>query len=276
MFVIAAFYHFFDFPQFAEHRYPLQDEMKRLGIRGSVLVAPEGINGTIAGTREAIDSVLGYMRTHLVGDSFEHKESIAEFQPFSRAKVRLKKELISLGPYVAPTRVGTYVDPKDWNALIQDPDTIVLDTRNTYETHVGTFENAIDPRIANFKQLPEFVIKKLEGVKDKKIATFCTGGIRCEKFTAWMRDQGFENVYHLKGGILKYLEEIPPEESKWQGECYVFDHRVAVGHGLAASQTASMCIACGHALLPEDREDTRYVKDVSCPFCADKKASAGA
>lgn len=270
MFVVAAFYHFFDFPGFEGQRAYLQGLLNQHAIKGSVLIAPEGVNATISGTREAVDAFLAAV-AGLAGGPVEHKESFAQTQPFTRGKVRLKKELISLGPYVDPTHPGTYIDPAEWNALIADPDTIVLDTRNTYETHMGTFERAIDPRIANFKQLPDFVKHELGEHKGKKIATFCTGGIRCEKFTAWMKQEGFEEVYHLKGGILKYLEEIPPEQSLWNGECYVFDHRVAVGHGLAPSTTASMCTACGHALKPEDRADPRYIEDISCPFCHGRK-----
>ena len=268
MFVIAAFYHFFDFPHYTQERVKLLEILKKNEIKGSILIASEGVNGTISGTREAIDATLAYIAGQLVKAPFEHKESIADTQPFGRAKVRLKKELISLGPYVAPTRTGTYIEPHEWNALIDDPDTILLDTRNAYETHLGTFEGAVDPHTKNFKELPAYVEEHLKNAKHKKIATFCTGGIRCEKFTAWMLDQGFENVYHLKGGILKYLEDVPKNQSRWQGECYVFDERVAVGHGLVASSTASMCGPCGHALTPEDRSDARYVENLSCPFCA--------
>lgn len=267
-FIVAAFYHFFDFPDYAAARPSLLKLLNEQHIKGSILIAAEGVNGTISGTREGIDAVLAYLAREIVRGPFEHKESLSDEQPFGKAKVRLKKELISLGPYVAPTRTGTYVDPKDWNALIEDPDTLVLDTRNSYETHLGTFARALDPDTRTFKQLPAFVKNNLNPKQHKKIATFCTGGIRCEKFTAWMLDQGFEEVYHLRGGILKYLEEIPPEESRWQGECYVFDERVAVGHGLAASTTASMCTACGHALTPDDRADRRYKENESCPFCA--------
>jgi len=273
MFVVAAFYHFFDFARFEAERAGLQALLKQWGVHGSMLIAPEGINATIAGSREGVDAVLTYV-AQLIGEPVEHKESYANSQPFTRGKVRLKKELISLGPYVAPTRTGTYIEPKDWNALIDDPETLVLDTRNAYETHMGTFARAIDPNIANFKQLPEFVEKNLAAARSRKIATFCTGGIRCEKFTAWLLEQGFEQVYHLKGGILKYLEEVQPEQSRWQGECYVFDHRVAVGHGLAQSTTASMCLACGHALKPEDREHPAYEKDITCPFCFEVKRKA--
>ncbi len=268
-FVVAAFYHFFDFPYFAEHKQLLKEEMVRLGIKGSVLIAAEGFNGTVAGSRESIDAFLYYLKAAY--GPFDHKESTAPREPFARTKVRLKKETISLGEPIDPSLKGIYVDPKDWNALITDPDTIVLDTRNAYETHLGTFENAIDPKTRTFKELPDFVRHNMENYKDKKIATFCTGGIRCEKFTSWMLAQGFEHVYHLKGGILKYLEEVPEAESTWNGECYVFDERVAVGHGLKSSETATMCPACGHALTPSDRSSPLYVENIACGHCPTKR-----
>ncbi|MDX1975281.1 MAG: rhodanese-related sulfurtransferase [Rickettsiales bacterium] len=270
-FIVAAFYHFFDFPDYKHHRESLLALLKREDIKGSILIASEGFNGTISGSRSGIDTVLAFLT--ILGGTFEHKESTHTSQPFGRAKVRLKKELISLGPYVTPREVGTYVTPQEWNALIDDPNTVVLDTRNSYETHLGTFSGAIDPNIRNFKQLPQYVASEMQDLKDKKIATFCTGGIRCEKFTAWMKEQGFKDVYHLKGGILKYLEEIPPEDSRWQGECYVFDNRVAVGHGLHPSQTASICQNCGHALTPEDRTHPEY-GEKHCQYCATYKLSA--
>ena len=182
--------------------------------------------------------------------------------------MRLKKETISIGEPCPPGLVGEYVEPRDWNALIADPDTIVIDTRNVYETYLGSFRGAVDPGIRNFKELPHYVRSGLSDQKHKKIATFCTGGIRCEKFTAWMKAEGFDKVYHLKGGILKYLEEIPPEDSAWQGECYVFDDRIAVGHGLVPSRTATMCRRCGQTLTPEDRQHALYKENESCQHCA--------
>lgn len=269
MFIVATFYHFFDFPDFAQKQQALKDELVKLNIKGSLLIAAEGINGTLSGSRESIDAFLHYIYEHITHGPFEHKESLHETQPFKRTKVRLKKETISLGETVSG-KVGEYVEAKDWNALISDPNTIVIDARNSYETHLGTFENAIDPNTKNFKQLPDFVRKTIDPSTTKNIASFCTGGIRCEKFTSWLIDQGFKNVYHLKGGILKYLEEIPEKESKWQGECYVFDERVAVGHGLKASNTASMCKACGHALTEEDRNSPYYKEGEMCGFCYNK------
>lgn len=266
-FVVATFYHFFDFADFAEHKQPLKDKLLQLGIKGSLLIAAEGVNATLSGTREAIDSFLAHLQLNILKGKLEHKESFHDTQPFKRTKVRLKKETISLGETITSAEVGTYVDAAQWNALISDPQTIVLDTRNDYEVHLGTFQNAINPQTKNFKQLPNFVRHTLEGAKDKKIATFCTGGIRCEKFTGWLLGQGFKDVYHLKGGILKYLEDVPESQSLWQGECYVFDERVAVGHGLKPSQSATMCRACGHALTPQDRQSPAFHEGISCPFC---------
>lgn len=264
-YIVAAFYHFFDFPDFTKRRTELLKLFHEHNIKGSLLIAPEGFNGAISGTRESIDATLAHLKT--LGGEFEHKESLYDRQPFGKAKVRLKKETIGLGEPCPSDKRGEYVEPRDWNALIADPDTIVLDTRNVYETHLGMFEGALDPKTKNFKQLPNFVRETLGATKHKKIAAYCTGGIRCEKFTAWLRQEGFENVYHLKGGILKYLEEIPESKSKWRGECYVFDARIAVRHGLIPSSTASMCKACGHTIKEEDRKHLLYMQDVSCPYC---------
>jgi UPF0176 protein len=269
--VVATFYHFFDFPHFAAMREPLLAKLNDLGLKGSLLVAGEGINATIAGKREAVDSYLAFLKEEVTHSAFEHKESFTDMMPFKRSKVRLKKETISLGEKVSPLKAGTYVSAEEWNALIGDPDVVVIDTRNSYETHLGTFKGALDPKTRSFKELPDYVRKHLADAKQKKIATFCTGGIRCEKFTAWMQQEGYENVYHLKGGILKYLEVMPQEESLWQGECYVFDERVAVGHGLTPTQTATACPACGHTLKEADRAHADYKQGEACPFCATHK-----
>jgi UPF0176 protein len=271
-YVVAAFYHFFSFPACAKAQRPLLDEMKRLEIKGSLLIAPEGINGTLAGTREAIDTFLNHLRDEFVHGPFEHKESFCETQPFARSKVRLKREIIAMGEFADPNvKTGQYVSAQEWNDLVRDPEVVLLDARNRYEVHVGTFEGAIDPDTRTFKQLPEFVRQNLDPAKHKKVATYCTGGIRCEKFTAWLLDQGFENVYHLKGGILKYLEEIPPEDSTWQGECYVFDQRIAVGHGLVPSDRLTYCRNCGHPLTGEDRVQTSFDDFEPCRFCEREK-----
>lgn len=265
-YVVAALYHFFDFPHFREARMPLLEELRRREIKGTILVTPEGINGTIAGTREAIDSMLLHLKDHITGGEFEHKESLCDTQPFQRTKVRLKKETISIGEPTSIHKTGTYVNAAQWNALLDDPETVVIDSRNAYEVHLGTFDRAIDPHIDTFKELPAFVRENLDPAKHKKIATFCTGGIRCEKFTSWLLDQGFPEVYHLQGGILKYLEEMPQEHSKWHGDCYVFDERVAVNHTLAAAPS-DQCPRCNHTLTTVDMQSPLYVKDERCPYC---------
>lgn len=270
-FTVTAFYHFFDFPDFEEKRFALLNFLKKNNIKGSILIAHEGINGTVAGSNEDIVNLLVYLRNEIIGSDFEHKESYSDKHPFIRSKVRLKKELISMGRPANPLTPGTHLNSREWNELLSDPETIIIDSRNSYETHLGKFKNAIDPNILNFKHLPDFIDTHLIDKKKAKIATYCTGGIRCERFTAWLKDEGFENVYHLKGGILKYLEEVPEEESLWEGECYVFDKRIAVGHGLTPSTTASMCNACGHALLPEDRAQPSFNEHVTCPYCIDGK-----
>lgn len=270
--VLAALYKFVDFPDFEAKRQPLKDTMDALGIHGTFLLAPEGINGTVSGTREQIDALLDYIRQDARFADIEPKESLFDRHPFGRCRVKLKKELIGLGVPADPrVHVGTYVDPQDWNALITSDDVVLLDSRNEYETHIGMFKGAIDPNIEKFKQLPDYVRQNLDPAKHKKIATFCTGGIRCEKLTSWLKAEGFEEVYHLKGGILKYLEEIPATESLWEGECYVFDERVGVSHGLAANRELSMCPACGHSLTASDRQHEDYVAETCCSFCPPEK-----
>ena len=268
MIIVATFYHFFDFPNYAVLRQPLLDEMNRLRIKGSLIIAAEGINGTLSGDRSAIDQYLGYLKQNVTRVEFEHKESFYDRQPFQRAKVRLKREVISMGQPISSAETGHFVDPKEWNAFINDPEIIMIDARNAYEVHLGSFEGAVDPKTRSFKELPAFVHRNLDVARHSKIATYCTGGIRCEKFSSWLLAEGFENVYQLKGGILKYLEEIPEAETKWQGECFVFDNRVAVGHGLTPSATASMCLACGHPLTSTDRQCPQFIQGVQCIFCA--------
>ncbi|KWV47162.1 hypothetical protein AS156_20080 [Bradyrhizobium macuxiense] len=235
---VAAFYQFAALPDFRALREPLRALCAELGLKGSVLLAHEGINGTIAGTADAIDALVAELRHGALFDgrldNLELKFSEAAQMPFQRLKVRLKKEIVTLGDTtVDPTRrVGTYVDAADWNALIASPDMLVLDTRNAFEVAIGTFEGALDPEIASFGQFKEFAARHLDPARHRKIAMFCTGGIRCEKASAYLLARGFAEVYHLKGGILKYLEETPERESRWRGECFVFDERVALGHGL--------------------------------------------
>ncbi|SCX90462.1 rhodanese-related sulfurtransferase [Microvirga guangxiensis] len=235
---VAALYQFVALPDFRELRDPLHAICSDRGIKGTLLLAQEGINGTVAGTEEGIDSLIAELQQgplfHGRLDNLELKFSTASEMPFGKMKVRLKKEIVTLGdPQTDPTRrVGTYVSASDWNSLIENPDVILLDTRNDFEVEMGTFEGAIDPRIKKFSEFKEFVEKELDPAKHKKVAMFCTGGIRCEKASSYMLGQGFEEVYHLKGGILQYLEDVPETESRWNGGCFVFDERVSLGHGL--------------------------------------------
>jgi UPF0176 protein len=268
--VVATFYKFVKLPDFAQKQAPLLAYCQAQSIRGTILLAAEGINGTIAGSRQAIDSVLCFLRSDPRLFDLEHKESHADSPPFDRLKVRLKKEIVTLGlPEIDPSdRVGTYVSPQEWNALISDPEVTLIDTRNDYEVSIGTFKGAQNPKTASFRQFPDYVRTHLDPSKHKKVAMFCTGGIRCEKATSLMMAQGFQEVYHLQGGILKYLEEVPPEESLWQGECFVFDQRVAVEHGLEAG-THEMCRSCGHPIAESDKTSPHYQEGISCPHCFD-------
>jgi len=230
--VVAALYKFVVLEDFAQYQAPLFAECQRQGVMGTILLAKEGINGTIAGTRAGIDGILAYLKSVPQFSDLEHKESHAKEPPFKRLKKRLKKEIVTIGvPSVDPnTVVGEYVDAKDWNALISDDNVILIDTRNDYEVQLGTFKNAVNPKTRSFGEFPEFVTANLDPAKTPKVAMCCTGGIRCEKASSYMLQQGFQKVYHLKGGILKYLEEVPKEESLWQGDCFVFDERVVVNH----------------------------------------------
>ena len=269
---IAALYQFARFDNPKTLRAPLLALCEANGVRGTLLLAREGINGTIAGSDSGVEAVLDHIRTLPGCDAIEVKESRAEGLPFHRTKVRLKKEIVTMGqPDLDPLAgVGTYVAPEDWNALISDPDTIVIDTRNDYEVQIGSFEGAIDPQTTSFREFPEWFRAKraeleAEG-RSPKIAMFCTGGIRCEKSTAFARAEGVEDVFHLKGGILNYLEHVPEDESLWRGECFVFDERVSVGHGLAPGDHG-LCRACRRPLDRDDMAHTHYVEGVSCPRC---------
>ncbi len=267
-FLVAALYHFVSVPRFAELRAPLQALCEENGVRGTLLLAHEGINGTIAGPADGIRTVLGFLRSQPEFAALEHKESHAADMPFLRMKVRLKKEIVTMGVEdIDPTRsVGTYVAPEDWNALISDPETILIDTRNDYETAIGMFKGAVDPNTKTFREFPDWV-RENTGLHNKpKIAMYCTGGIRCEKATAFMKEQGFDEVYHLKGGILKYLEEVPAEDSLWEGACFVFDERVSVLHGLDEGEH-KLCRACRHPLTAEEITSPLYEAGVSCPHC---------
>ena len=266
--IVSAFYHFTRFNDPSALREPLATALRAQGLRGTVLLAGEGVNGTIAGSRTGIDEAMGILRALPGCRALEHKESTAETMPFYRLKVRLKKEIVALGvPDIDPVReVGTYVDPVDWNALISDPDVIVIDTRNDYEVEIGSFENAVNPQTPTFRDFPKWFENHRGELESKKVAMFCTGGIRCEKATSFLKHHGVEDVYHLKGGILKYLETVPEAESRWQGECFVFDHRVAVGHGLEIGEH-ELCHACRRPLSKADRESPSYVPGVSCDHC---------
>ncbi|GAB4381071.1 MAG: rhodanese-related sulfurtransferase [Elainellaceae cyanobacterium] len=266
--VVATFYKFVSLPDAAEKRLPLLSFCQAQGICGTILLATEGINGTIAGSRAGIDATLGFLRTDPRFADLEHRESCAAKPPFNRMKVRLKREIVTLGqPEVDPNQqVGTYVDPKDWNTLISDPETIVIDTRNAYEVEIGTFKGAHNPQTDSFREFPTYVQQQLDPQRHKKVAMYCTGGIRCEKASSFLLSQGFQEVYHLKGGILKYLEEVPPEDSLWQGECFVFDYRVAVQHQLELG-THDLCRACGHPISESEQASPQYQEGISCPHC---------
>ncbi len=272
---VAALYRFTPFDDPAAIRSPLLELCESVGVRGTLLLANEGINGTIAGTDNAIAAVLDHIRSLPGCEETDVKFSYASEPPFARMKVRLKREIVTMGePGVDPrASVGRYVAPEDWNALISDPDTIVIDTRNDYEVAVGTFEGAVDPETSSFREFPKWFRDNREDLLEgkKKVAMFCTGGIRCEKSTSFLRGEGIEEVYHLKGGILKYLETVPEEESKWHGDCFVFDERVTVKHGLEEGDY-HLCRACRRPISDDDMAHEHYVEGVSCPYCYDEKS----
>lgn len=271
-FLTAALYKFVSLPDFEDLQAPLQKVCDEHDIRGMLLLAKEGINGTIAGAPDDVYSVLDFIRSDPRMADLVHKESFATQAPFYRMKVKLKKEIVTMGvDFIDPnTMAGKYVKPKDWNALITDPDVVVVDTRNDYEVRVGTFKGAINPETQSFRELPGWVENAEILREKKKVAMFCTGGIRCEKSTAYLKSQGFEEVYHLEGGILKYLEEIPEEESLWEGDCFVFDERVTVKHGLEPGEY-ELCRACRNPVSPEDKTSEHWEEGVSCPWCIDEK-----
>lgn len=271
MLIVAALYQFTRFPNPDALRPGLLEACVQNGVKGSLLIAPEGLNGTIAGHRAGVYAVLAAVRALPGCAELEWKESLSETMPFGRMKVRLKREIVTMGqPDVDPlARVGNYVRPSDWNALISDPDTVVIDTRNDYEVAIGTFQGAVDPGTRTFGEFPDWWKANHERFAGKRIAMFCTGGIRCEKSTNYLLGQGLNEVYHLKGGILKYLEEVPDTESLWQGECFVFDDRVSVGHGLKPGGLAS-CGACRRPVTETDQQHPDYEAGVSCPACVNE------
>ena len=274
---VMALYKFASLPDAEALKAPLAAFCCGRGIKGTLILAPEGINGTVAGAPEAIDALADFLfssgpfGTRLAGA--EVKYSFADEAPFLRMKVRLKPEIVTLrAPEADPSKVvGTYVEPEEWNALIERNDVVLVDTRNDYEVGLGTFQRALDPGTASFVEFKDYVAKNLDPARDKKVAMFCTGGIRCEKASSYLLSQGFEEVFHLKGGILKYLEVVPEEESRFAGECFVFDERVSVGHGLTLG-TATLCRACRHPLTEADRQHQDFHEGISCPHCAGDEA----
>jgi UPF0176 protein len=269
--VVCAMYKFVTLNNYQEIKPNLYKVMEDNQIKGTLLLANEGINGTVAGTREAIDTLLNWLQSDDRLTNISYKESFTEVMPFNRSKVKLKKEIVTMGiEGIDPKQVvGTYVEPKDWNALISDPNVILVDTRNDYEFQVGTFENAVNPNTETFREFPQYVQDNMSPAKHKKVAMFCTGGIRCEKSTAYMKEQGYEEVYHLKGGILKYLEDVAKDDTMWKGDCFVFDERVTVNHDLERGNY-DQCHACRLPITEQEKLDTKYQKGVSCPHCFDK------
>lgn len=272
---VAALYHFTRLENHPALRDPVHDFCEQNGIKGTLLLADEGINGTVAGSPAAIDALVAMLCAMPEFDGLEVKYSSAAAMPFHRLKVRLKREIVTMGvDGIDPLEtVGTYVAPGDWNALISDPDTVVVDTRNIYETKLGVFRGALDPETVTFREFPDWVKRNRNRLAGRKIAMYCTGGIRCEKATAFAKTLGLDEVYHLKGGILKYLEDVPAEDSLWDGECFVFDERVSVGHGLSQGE-AVLCRACRTPLTPDEVADTAYEEGVSCPHCIASRSAA--
>ena len=282
-FLTVAFYKFVELADFADLKAPLLAFCEAHGVKGTILLANEGINSTIAGPEAGVRAVLAYLSADLRLADLEHKKSWSIKPPFYRMKVKLKKEIVTMGvPTANPNEtVGKYVKPQDWNALISDPDVLVIDTRNTYEVDIGTFKGAVDPRLKSFSLFPKWLMAQPQIVeseahkageidKKTKVAMFCTGGIRCEKSTAFLKAQGFDEVYHLEGGILKYLETVPPEQSLWEGECFVFDERVTVGQGLKPGDY-SLCRACREPISEADKASPLFVLGLSCPHCHGSK-----
>jgi len=276
-YTVAALYHFTPFEDHEALQKPLQAICDETGTKGTLLLAHEGINGTIAGTHNGISAVLDHIRSLPGCAGTDVKFSHAAEMPFNRMKVRLKREIVTMGePDIDPREsVGRYVQPQDWNALISDPETIVIDTRNDYEVGIGTFEGAVDPKTKSFREFPKWFRENREELLEgkKKVAMFCTGGIRCEKSTSFLRAEGVEEVYHLKGGILKYLEDVPQDDSLWEGECFVFDQRVSVKHGLELG-SYGQCFACRMPLTKEEMASPDYAAGVSCPHCIHERDDA--
>ncbi|WP_319421678.1 oxygen-dependent tRNA uridine(34) hydroxylase TrhO [Pleurocapsa sp. FMAR1] len=270
-YTIATFYKFVTISEIEARRGQILAFCRENKVKGTIILAQEGINGTIAGGNKAISTVLSYLRTIPGLADLEYKQSTSQKLPFVRLKVKIKSEIVTLGiPEVNPTQqVGTYVAPQDWNQIISDPEVVVIDTRNDYEVEIGSFQRAKNPNTQSFREFPEYVAKNIDPKQHSKVAMFCTGGIRCEKASSYMLSQGFKEVYHLQGGILKYLENVPPQESMWSGECFVFDERVAVKEGLEIGNY-ELCYACGHPISEADKNSPQYESYISCPYCCDR------
>ncbi|WP_428818938.1 rhodanese-related sulfurtransferase [Microbulbifer sp. MCCC 1A16149] len=273
--VVCALYKFVSLDNFESLREPLLKTLLDNEVRGTLLLAREGINGTVAGSRAGIDALLAFLKSDPRLATLDYKESYTAEMPFLRSKVKLKREIVTMGVEgIDPRRtVGTYVKPQDWNALISDPEVLLIDTRNDYEFQVGTFEHAVNPNTTTFREFPQYVKEHLDPHKHKKVAMFCTGGIRCEKSTAYLKEQGFDEVYHLQGGILKYLEDVPKEETLWKGECFVFDDRVTVNHDLERG-SYEQCNACRMPVTDEEMQSEQFEQGVSCPHCYDSVPEA--
>lgn len=269
--VVCALYKFVVLEDFENLREPLRSMMEKNGVRGTLLLAREGINGTVAASREGIDALLDWLQQDPRLADTVYKESLDDSNPFYRTKVKLKKEIVTMGVEgIDPQRVvGTYIKPADWNALISDPEVVLVDTRNDYEVQVGTFQGALNPHTDTFREFPQYVKENLDPATHKKVAMFCTGGIRCEKSTAYLKEQGFDEVYHLEGGILKYLEEVPQEQSLWEGECFVFDNRITVNHQLEKG-SYDQCHACRLPITAAEMQSDKYQQGISCPHCYDR------
>ncbi|MDM3871540.1 rhodanese-related sulfurtransferase [Porticoccus sp. W117] len=274
-YVVCAMYKFVTLKNYQQLREPLLATMEANRICGTLLLASEGINGTVAGSRKGIDALLHWLQQQPGLEGIDYKESHTDHKPFLRTKVKLKREIVTMGVEgIDPKKVvGTYVKPEDWNTLISDPDVVLVDTRNDYEYQVGTFKNAINPNTTSFREFPQYVKDNLNPAVHKKVAMFCTGGIRCEKSTAYMKEQGFDEVYHLQGGILKYLEDVPADNTLWEGECFVFDERVTVNHNLERGEY-DQCNACRMPITKVDQQSDQYQRGVSCPHCYDKTSAA--
>ena len=267
-YLVCALYKFVTLENYKQMREPLREFMEQHSIRGTILLAQEGLNGTVSGPQTSIDLLIERLNADLRIAPISHKFSWHQEQPFYRTKVKLKKEIVTMGVSgIDPLKtVGTYVDPKDWNALISDPEVTVIDTRNDYEIEIGTFKNAINPQTESFREFPQYVSEQLDPAKHKKVAMYCTGGIRCEKSTAYLKEQGFDQVYHLRGGILQYLEDVPASQSLWEGDCFVFDNRVAVNHQLEKSHY-DQCYGCRLPITQQDKQSEQYEAGVTCPSC---------